>query len=564
MSSKIFLSLLQRNFSADDYIAVGINKAFYNKKHGKTFGRDFEQDFKKLRELPRFVLDNRDRYDLYLSFTPLEQINPMKRKKSLARDSYIIAMDIDGVEIPTDLPPSYYWETSPNKWQGVWVLDNLVTPEEQEDINKRLVTKYNFDKTSSDIVHFYRIPSSKNHKYATTFNVSSLQGKGTVYRKKDFIKALSNVALNAPKKPVRALKSGSGIDIKRYDLDSLIERYNAFELYKSFVATTDRSEYSWRIGSHFVRKGASMEEVKFLLLNLPNSMAKWDLLTVDDEVVRLFSKVEQESHQAKLTNISEDGFGKNSFKKVSLLSIGETEAIEKNDDWLIEDVWDNNSVGLIGAPPKSFKSTLVSNLVLSVASGQDFCGKKVKQGGVIMVLGESNSGVEKYKMQNIYGKPLDNLPIYFTQEPITLEEVNDLESLIKDNDIKLLVLDPMYMLIGEDLSKQKEVTHALKLITLLRDRTDCSIMVVHHSKKLERGMAIRPDDLFGTTFINGWYESLILLQRKGSNKSEMKTYFRNHESGQKYTLTIDTGTMKAKMERLGNDDYSDFDSIEGT
>lgn len=71
-----------------------------------------------------------------------------------------------------------------------------MTPQEQEIINRKLIAKYGFDTCGSDIVHLYRIPGTRNHKYASTFNVSGMQGKGTVYRKREIIKFLKDVDIS--------------------------------------------------------------------------------------------------------------------------------------------------------------------------------------------------------------------------------------------------------------------------------------------------------------------------------------------------------------------------------
>ena len=147
--SKEFLDLLRRNYAEDDLIPFAVNKTFYNQKHPENvFARDFEQFHYKIKLIPSQVKALRDKYDLYICFTPCEGGD---RKKVKAKDSFIIAQDIDGVSIPEDLPPSYYWETSPGKYQGVWVLDNKVTPQEQEIICKKLIKKYNFDPCGSEI-----------------------------------------------------------------------------------------------------------------------------------------------------------------------------------------------------------------------------------------------------------------------------------------------------------------------------------------------------------------------------------------------------------------------------
>ena len=110
------MTLLKRNFPEDGVVHVGINKKFYNRKHEEArFNRDFEEAKFPLKLLGSQVKALRDKFDLYICFTP---VSDGKRIKPNAQDSYIIAQDIDGVPIPEDLPPSYYWETSPGKFQG--------------------------------------------------------------------------------------------------------------------------------------------------------------------------------------------------------------------------------------------------------------------------------------------------------------------------------------------------------------------------------------------------------------------------------------------------------------
>ena len=151
-----FITLLQRNFGENDLVNFGVNKKFYLERKTKEdpefedrFSRDFEQAKHYVKHIGSQVKALRDKYDLYISFTPT---GGKERKKTNAQDTYIIAQDIDGAPIPTDLPPSYYWETSPGKHQGVWILDNKVNPQEHEILCRKLVKKYDFDPCGVDIV----------------------------------------------------------------------------------------------------------------------------------------------------------------------------------------------------------------------------------------------------------------------------------------------------------------------------------------------------------------------------------------------------------------------------
>lgn len=553
-----FLELLARNFGEDDTIAIGLNTKYVNEKSEtpNPFARDFTEVFIKRKALPNYVKSMRKKGDLYLSFTPL---NSKRRIKANAQDTYIIAQDIDGAKIPEDFPPSYWWETSPNKYQGVWVLDNLVTPMEQEEINRKLIAKYGFDPCGADIVHYYRIPLTFNNKYKSQFKVSDMHGEGTVYRKRDIMKHLKDVEL----KVFVANFEDEPIDEVYYDLENLLVEYELVDLFKQ-AGVVDRSEFCWSIEMAMIRGGASKEEVKFVLLNLPRKMAKFDFDTVDKEVHRVFAKFEQEKLEEEIeqTTIQAPAKlktekkktkpvkklkkeGKRVHKNLVIKAVDEIEDIDKSDFWLVEGLWQNNSVGVIGAPSKSFKSTFTLNMACSIASGKAFDGRAVKQGGVLIVQGENSLAMEKDKIHSITGRT--DLPIYFVESYMTLDKIILLQDFIETYEIKLLIIDPMYLLFGNgDINKHQDIVTRLSYLTALRDNTGVSVMLVHHSRKLERGAKISTSDMYGSAFIEGWYESMVLLQRNGPQSSRLTTYFRNYKSGDKYTLLVND-KMKCKL-----------------
>ena len=585
MAKNKFIELLQRNFGEKDLVNFGVNKKFYLERKVKEdpefedrFSRDFEQAKHYVKHIGSQVKALRDKYDLYLSFTPT---GGKERKKTNAHDTYIIAQDIDGAPIPTDLPPSYYWETSPNKYQGVWVLDNKVNPQEHEILCRKLVKKYGFDPCGVDIVHLYRIPSTVNHKYATDFKVSGLQGEGTVYRKRDFMKYLEDVDISS-----RAVVEHEDIEYLNLDLDAVLEEYNAFKEFTHELAV-DRSEWAWKLEQKMIMNGASKEEVKFVLLNAPDGKAKFTEETVDAEVNRAFAKSEslaEESEEevelvTELTSkmsIEEQGGksiktvskkGKKRKSKFNIVRVDEIEPFDPTDFWLIEDFWENGSVGVIGAPSKSFKSTFALNLACSVATGKPFDGRKVKQGAVLIIQGENNLSMEQHKIYAVTGCDTPP-PIYFVDDNITMEQVYRLENDIRELGVKLLIIDPMYLLFGSgDINRHQDIVERLEMLTRLSKNTGCAVMLIHHSRKLERGAKITTSDMYGSAFIEGWYESMILLQRKSNNSSTMTTYFRNHKSGDVYDLVVDDNMGCRAFARKGESAYdageADFSVLGG-
>lgn len=555
MKKNKFIELLQRNFGEKDTVNFAVNKKFYIERKIKEdpdcperFSREFSQSRHYVKNIGSQVRALKDKYDLYLSFTPTDG----ERKKPNAQDSYIIAQDIDGAPIPKDLPPSYYWETSPNKYQGVWILDNKVNPQEHEILCRKLVTKYGFDPCGVDIVHLYRIPGSINHKYATDFKVSGLQGEGTVYRKRDFVKYLEDVDITK-----NAVVDNEEIKTISANLDDILEEYNAFREFTHELAV-DRSEWAWKLESKLIRNGASKEVVKFVLLNAPYDRAKFTEDTVDAEVNRAFAKmneddekapvelktkldkqVELEDIGAKSLNKTMTQKGKKHKSKFNIVRVDEIQPFDPADFWLIEDLWENGSVGLIGAPSKSFKSTLALNLACAVATGKPFDGRKVKQGAVLIIQGENNLSMEQHKIYAITGSETQP-QIYYVEDNITMEQVYKLENDIRELGVKLLIIDPMYLLFGNgDINKHQDIVERLEMLTRISKNTGCAVMLIHHSRKLEKGAKIQTSDMYGSAFIEGWYESMILLQRKSNNSSVMTTYFRNHKSGDVYDLVVD-------------------------
>ena len=567
MTKEKFLTLLKRNFGESDSLFFGINRKFYNSKQENPFGREFDEIRVSLSELPNIIKKNRKDFDIYVCFTPIDKGE--QRLKKNAKDSFLIIQDIDGVPIPEDLPPSYYWETSPDKYQGVWILDNRVTPKEQEELNRKLIAKYGFDATSADVVHYYRIPGTLNHKYGSTFKVSGLQGTGKVYRKKEFIKALKDVV---PTVYVDGAISGESIPTSRMDLEELLELYGVETIYEK-TDGIDKSSWSFRIGMKMARKGATKSQVKFVILSAPDGMQKFTEATVDNEVHRIFAKMEvkeyedtpkkeagvnklkQKAPNPSLRELSKQGRKEN---KLSVVKVSDIEPYDEKDFWLIEDFWQNGSVGIIGAPSKSFKSTFALNLACSVATGRPFDGRKAKQAPVLIVQGENSLSIEQSKIYSITGET--DLPIYFVESNWDMTKIMMLKDFITENQIKLLIIDPMYLLFGAgDINKHQDITERLTKLSNLRDETGCSIMLVHHSRKLERGAKIQTADMYGSAFIEGWYESMLLLQRTGVQSSRLVTYFRNHKSGDVYNLVVDDN-MGCRAYK--QDDSSDYDKQE--
>lgn len=495
-----FIKSISVNYGKDELL----NFSF---KTGKQMvNRPFP--FSKIKEI---IEKYRDNADVYMTFCPL---TGGQRKLEYALPTRIVAADIDEAEIPKDFEPSYYWETSPGKKQGIWIIDNELTTEEYEQIAKAMSIMYDFD-SANDIVHLYRLPLTKNHKYKQHFDISEPIGNGKIYRKKKVIEKFKNVKIKKKKK-IKKHK------IKRinYDINELLEKYNAKARFNKDI--TDRSEYVFALASQMFENGAKVSEVKAVLEASPQD--KWSGTELDNQIFEIKAKT---TVLPKMLPIKRKQSKKTDndivIKKIEDINIDSNES-----EWLIEDFWEDSSVGMVVAPPKTFKSTLINNFAISIASGNSFCGKKVKQGGVMILQGENTLQNERRRLQKIY-KDAYKLPIYYIETQLTLDNIELVKDAIIDNNIKMLVIDPLYILFGVgDINSQKDVTSKLTKLTRLKKETGVSIMVVHHTKKVDSEHKMSANDIYGSAFFNGWYESMIMLEPVAKERNIIiHTSFRN-------------------------------------
>ena len=158
--NKKFKEVLSLNFGKEDEIHVGLLTP-------EEEGSVFTAGTITLDEIYEFLDEYKEDYNVYMCYAPIDGDS---RTLDNAKPTRFLVADIDGAEIPKSFPPSYYWETSPNKYQGLWISDKPIKPEDYEVLAYAMVREFNFD-SASDLVHLYRIPTSLNHKYATPASI---------------------------------------------------------------------------------------------------------------------------------------------------------------------------------------------------------------------------------------------------------------------------------------------------------------------------------------------------------------------------------------------------------
>lgn len=170
------------------------------------------------------------------------------------------------------VPPTLVWETSPNRYQAVWRLEETLPPQDAEELSRRIAyyhAEEGADRSGWDLTQFLRIPLTGNFKYHDPMIgnidiavVRVVGGTPSKYRVSDFAK-------------YPAVKRAEYLDLPipeelpNDDPLEILQRYRrtinplVFDLYQTEPKGT-WSEQLWRLLVLCFEAGMSMAEVLYV------------------------------------------------------------------------------------------------------------------------------------------------------------------------------------------------------------------------------------------------------------------------------------------------------------
>jgi len=189
--------------------------------------------------------------------------------------------------------------------------------------------------------------------------------------------------------------------------------------------------------------------------------------------------------------------------------------------WLVEDLWADEAVGIIGGEPKCGKSFLALDLVVAVAAGVP-CLRRfrpARQGPVLLYAAEDALHLVRTRLEGISkaaGVSLADLPIQvITATSLRLDLAEDrahLQATVDALHPILLVLDPFVRLHRIDENASSEVAPLLAYLRDLQRRFAVAVVLVHHARKgagpVRGGQALR-----GSSELHAWGDSNLYLRR---------------------------------------------------
>ncbi len=189
--------------------------------------------------------------------------------------------------------------------------------------------------------------------------------------------------------------------------------------------------------------------------------------------------------------------------------------------WMVDTLWSEQAVGIVGGEPKCGKSLLALDLAVAVATGVP-CLRHYRSAGsgtVLLFAAEDAGHRVRKRLQGIAhaaATPFDELDIAVIDVPtLRLDQRSDrqrLQETVERIEPRLLILDPLVRLHSVDENAAGEVAPILGFLRELQRRFETAVLLVHHARKSggsRPGQALR-----GSSELHAWGDSNLYLRRR--------------------------------------------------
>ena len=405
------------------------------------------------------------RYDLY--FCP-HAFKEARRKKDLAVPTKYLWSDLDNANPSTIRPrPQIAWNSSPNRFACLWVLDHTPTLEETEKLNKQLAYSVGADHGGWDITQVLRIPGTRNHKYP-----NAPYGKLLWYRDM----------------PYESIEITQQSDI---DATDILRKYNLspFTIKRTFSEAKEgsRSEVLWKLENELIERGLNKDEVFIVIKDSPWNKFKKRESQLKREIEKAWETHihEEEKPRRKSTRNEEP---EHSLTLVNLDDV-EPEVVE----WLWYPYIPEGKLTMIEGDPGLGKSWLTMALASFISRGKALPYQVNHESGPVLIMSAEDGLADTIKPRLLTLKA-NTKNIVAIPEPISFTEngAKAVDEAIKMVKPKLVIIDPLVAYLGGkiDLHKANETREIMARLTRMAEENHVAIVLVRHLTKGGKEKAI--------------------------------------------------------------------------
>jgi RecA-family ATPase len=190
--------------------------------------------------------------------------------------------------------------------------------------------------------------------------------------------------------------------------------------------------------------------------------------------------------------------------------------------WLVEQLWGDSAVGVIGGAPKCSKTWLGLDLALSVATGTPCLGTFAvpRPGPVLVYLAEDALPIVRERVAGMARQRrliLDAVDIHVITAPNLLLDREPHRGRLFETARRLrprlLLLDPLVRLHAIDENHAGEVAALLAYFRTLQRQLDLSVILVHHTRKNAAAGVAAGQALRGSSDLHAFGDSNLYLRR---------------------------------------------------
>jgi AAA domain len=224
--------------------------------------------------------------------------------------------------------------------------------------------------------------------------------------------------------------------------------------------------------------------------------------------------------------------------------------------WLVEELWSDSSVGIIGGAPKCSKTWLGLDLALSVATGTACLGRYAvpRPGPVLIYLAEDALPVVRERVEGMArhrGLDLIGVDIHVITAPsLRLDHQPHRDRLLETAERlrpRLLLLDPLVRLHAVDENDAQQMAELLAYFRLLQRRLDLSVILVHHTRKNAPSGVAAGQGLRGSSDLHAFGDSNLYLRRA---QQRLVLLSEHRAAPAAPTVTLELVTMDAAAPHL--------------
>lgn len=220
----------------------------------------------------------------------------------------------------------------------------------------------------------------------------------------------------------------------------------------------------------------------------------------------------------------------------------------KKIDWLVGGLLTTGGISVMSGEAKSGKSTLVRQLAKSVARGETFLKRKVKQGSVLILALEEQAEVLNEQFRALGVSKKDNIMVHVGR--IKGEKaIDDLYAACLDFKPNLIIIDTLMLFCQtQNVNDYSEMNKKLEDLRDVARKSGSHIICIHHKNKSKDNYGT--GSILGSAAIHGAVDCAIMFNRNGYKRSiqtsqRAGTPFENEEL--KYIDGTQTYCLGVKM-----------------